>query len=158
MLEMSLSLQELILFILFVLLVVAAVYLIITLKKFSGILDGVQRMLDTNESYINDSLQKTPQISDNAVEISEIVKDSLRFTHDAVPAIMGNVTGITGSINHSVQSIDSSVSSMGEGIEQTMSAVQESATGIQNSLAMFLDALRALLLFLSELRKNKKAV
>lgn len=123
MLEMTLSLQDLGVFLLFVIAIVAGGYLILTLKRLADVLGGVKKVLDENDQTIS-------RIALNAAVITDEVRVVLKDAGGTVPGIMKNVQGITSTVHDSARKLDASVTSIGSGITETVAAVQDSARDI----------------------------
>lgn len=156
MLEAAFSLRDLGIFLLFVALLVALVYLVLTLKRLSELIGGIHRIVEENERSIKAFLDSAPEVSRNALYITESLKTGIRHSEESVPAILSNVEGITGSINSSVQSIDSSITSVGSGINSTVAALQGNTGDGGASFSLIMEALRLLLSLFSPPKRRKK--
>jgi len=142
MLEMAISIKDLGAFFIFLALMCALIYLIITLRKVSDLLGSVNKVISQNEAAIAD--------------ITESVRNSLNNADETVPGILRNVEGITGSVNNSAKSLDTSIATVGSGIVQTVAAVQESASDIGTYITIAMEAARVVKGFMAQTKGAKK--
>jgi uncharacterized protein YoxC len=131
MLEMAISIKDLGVFLLFLALMTALVYLVIALKRLADVLGGVNRVISANEEVVGELLRPVPRITSNAAEISD-------------------------SVMKSVKSIDSSIATVGSGITQTVAAVQESASDIGTYISIASEIARVVMGLMSGSKKKKK--
>lgn len=144
--QLTISLQDLGVFVLFVIAIVAGVYLILTLKRLFDILTGVKKILTDNDVLLS-------RIADNTAVITDELRIVLKDAESTLPSIMKNVQGITTTVHDSARKLDMSVHSIGSGISETVAAVQGSARdintyiGIASEVASFVSSI---------MPKNKK--
>lgn len=125
--QITISLGDLGLFILFVLAVVVGIYLVITLRNVSMVLKQAKKILDENEQPIKELIKPLPKIAKNFEGITGKVSKGVEDVDKKVPCIMKNVDGITDNLNKSTKSINTAVDTIGEGITDTLSIVQGTA-------------------------------
>ena len=77
MFDEMISWGELIVLVLFVLGSALICYLIFAVANLLRILKNVNQIIEKNKDSINDSVEKLPEITDNAAKITGMVKDNL---------------------------------------------------------------------------------
>ncbi|MBS3975808.1 MAG: hypothetical protein KGZ75_03635 [Syntrophomonadaceae bacterium] len=151
MLEMVVSIWDLGIFLLFVALMAALIYLTVALKKLSDFLSVLNRVIADNEKALE-------EIASNAAEITGSMKKSAQNTEDVVPEIIRNVQSITASVNNSVKNIDSSITTVGSSITQTVTAVKNSADNIGTYITIAQEVAQFVMGIIERARKRKKRI
>ena len=95
----SITLNELGIFIVFALIVVAVGYAIVTLKSINGLIKEATTMLQRNKDHFNQIIPNINEISENTVRISEEVKKSVGEAGEAVRTISHETTDTVLTIN-----------------------------------------------------------
>lgn len=148
MLEMTISLQDLGVFLLFVISIVAGGYLIVALKRLVDILGGVKKILTENDQTIS-------RIALNAAVITDEVRIVLKDAEGTVPSIMKNVQGITSTVHDSARKLDLSVTTIGSGITETVAAVQDSARDINTYISIATEVAAFVIKMLPQKKKRR---
>jgi len=105
MFDKMISWGELITLVLFVLGSVLICYLIITLANLLRILKKVNEIIDKNKDNINRSVEKLPEITDNAAKITGKVKDNI----DSLGKIVGDVEKISDTVKKGAETIQNDI-------------------------------------------------
>ncbi len=140
--NITFTLYELGLIIVFALVVVGAIYLIITIKKVYELIGNVQRTLQTNEANINKTLSTLPIVLARADDIATNVQLSAREFGTTAPLILRNVSAISSSLKDSADLVVHSVDVIGTGISETVDTVKESSGDVINYVKVIMEAVR----------------
>lgn len=119
MLNMTVSLQDIFIFLILILLIVLGAYLILALRNANEVLKYARNILKTNEESIEKLIKPIPVITEN---LAKATKDA--------PEVMANMKAITGTIKDGVVKAEEAVDVIGEGIAETVSVVRGSAEDI----------------------------
>ena len=95
----SITLNELGIFIVFALIVVAGGYAIVTLKNINGLIKMASATLQRNQDHLNQIIPNINEISENTARISEEVKKSVGEAGEAVRTISHETTDTVLTIN-----------------------------------------------------------
>ncbi len=139
-----LTLYDLGLIIVFALVVVGAIYLIITIKKVYELIGTVQRTLQTNEMNINKTLSTLPEVLTRADDIAANMQLGAREFGTTAPVILHNVSAISGSLKDGADIVVHSVDVIGTGISETVNTVKESSGDAIDFIKIIIEAVRYL--------------
>ncbi|MGA9534821.1 MAG: hypothetical protein WBR24_02830 [Desulfobacterales bacterium] len=95
----SITLNELGIFIVFALIVVAAGYAIVTLKNINGLIKVASATLQRNQDHLNQIIPNINEISENTARISEELKKSVGEAGEAIRTISHETTDTVLTIN-----------------------------------------------------------
>ena len=95
----SITLNELGIFIVFALIVVAAGYAIVTLKNINGFYKAASATLQRNQDHLNQIIPNINEISENTARISEELKKSVGEAGAAIKTISHQTTDTVLTIN-----------------------------------------------------------
>ena len=95
----SITFNELGIFLVFVLIVVAGGYAIVTLKNINGLIQMASATLQRNQDHLNQIIPNINEISENTARISEEVKKSIGEAGEAVRTISHETTDTVLTIN-----------------------------------------------------------
>ena len=110
----SITLNELGIFIVFALIVVAGGYAIVTLKNINGLIKVASATLQRNQDHLNQIIPNINEISENTVRISEEVKKSVGEAGEAVRTISHETTDTVSTINETAEYLAEYALVMGE--------------------------------------------
>lgn len=148
--NMTLTLEELLIFIVYLLGIGLGVFLIIAIKNIVGILKRINGLLDENQESINSILQETPLIMENVNKITADVEDSIKTLKPSVTNIVKNVDTISDDVTETIDKVTYTVDVVGESIEDTVDSLKNHKGTIVNYLNMFLDISKILKSLLSK--------
>jgi len=97
--QASITLNELGIFIVFALIVVAGGYAIVTLKNINGLVKVASATLQINQDHLNQIIPNINEISENTARISEEVKKSVGEAGEAIRTISHETTDTVLTIN-----------------------------------------------------------
>ena len=89
--NITISLEELGLFVLFILILGVGAYLAVTLKNLNGLVKEIRELLDANRKNIDQSLTHLPAIAENLNEASYGVKKGVNQTEAIIEQVSANV-------------------------------------------------------------------
>lgn len=110
----SITLNELGIFIVFALFVVAGGYAIVTLKNINGLIKVALATLQKNQDHLNQIIPNINEISENTARISEEIKKSVDEAGEAVRAISHETTDTVLTINETADYMAKYVLVIGE--------------------------------------------
>lgn len=122
----TITLEELMLFILFLLAVGLGIFLILAIKNIVGILKKVNKIVDDNEKSINTILKEAPIILDNVNKITGDVQETIEAVTPSITHIVKNVDVISTDVTETVEKITYTVDVVGESIEETADMLRDS--------------------------------
>jgi predicted PurR-regulated permease PerM len=99
------TLQEIAVFILFLLAVGVGVYLIIALRNINSLTREINQVVEANRSSIDLTLSYLPEISENLRESSIGIRKSVCQTEAAIDVLTDNVTDAVTTVNKAADSI-----------------------------------------------------
>lgn len=105
MLEIMISLGELVTIVLFILGSALIVFLILALSNLIRVLKNVNQLVEKNKDSINKTVEKLPEIADNASKITGMVKNNL----NDIQHVFENVGKISDSVKNSVDTIQKDI-------------------------------------------------
>ncbi len=135
----TITLQDLMLFILFLLAVGIGIFLILAIKNLVGILKKVNKIVDDNEKSINTILKETPIILDNVNKITGDVHDTIEAVTPSITNIVSNVDVIATDVTSTVEKVTYTVDVVGESLEETVEMLNESRKTVSNYLSMIIE-------------------
>lgn len=148
--NMTLTLEELLIFIVYLLGIGLGVFLIIAIKNIVGILKKLNGILDENQESINSILHETPLIMENVNKITADVEDSIKTLKPSVTNIVKNVDTISDDVTETIDKVTYTIDVVGESIEDTVDSLNNHKSTIVNYLNMFLDISKILKSVLSK--------
>lgn len=143
MLNMTVSLYDIFMFLIFVLLIIFGVYLILATRNANEVLKYTKNILKTNEESIEKLIKPIPTITENLAKASE----------DA-PDVLENMKDITGIIKVGVSKAEDAVEVIGEGISETVSVVKDSAEDITTYIKIISEVIKIVFGFFGRSQKN----
>jgi predicted PurR-regulated permease PerM len=99
----SITLNELGIFIIFILIAVAVGYAIVTLKNMNGFIKRANDLLQRNTDHFNRIIPNIYQISENTANISEEFKNSIGEAGEAIRTISHETTDTVSTINETAE-------------------------------------------------------
>jgi uncharacterized protein YoxC len=147
--DITLTLYDLGLFIVFVLVVVAVVYLILTMKKVYDLLGHAQRTLQTNEANINKTFSTLPVLLERTEDIAANLQLGAREFGATAPIILQNVSALSGSLKNSADIVVHSVDVIGMGISETAGTVKDNLGDVITYIKIITEAVRYIVHYFS---------
>lgn len=135
----TITLEELMLFILFLLAVGLGIFLILAIKNIVGILKKVNKIVDDNEKSINTILKEAPIILDNVNKITEDVQETIEVVTPSITHIVNNVDIISTDVTETVEKVTYTVDVVGDSIQETADMLKDSKKTISNYLNMIIE-------------------
>ncbi|WP_041701813.1 hypothetical protein [Gottschalkia acidurici] len=135
----TITVEELMKLILFLVAVGIGCYLIIAIRNIVGILKRVRVLVDENANYIDSVLKDTPEIIENISKITLDLKDNVEIISPTIPKIVENISSISEDVSESVEKVNYTVEVVGDSIEETASSLRESRSNITTYLNIILE-------------------
>jgi uncharacterized protein YoxC len=139
--NVTVTLYDLGLLVLFGLLVVALVYFIVIARKFYDLLGNVHKTLEENETNIKRTLAVLPEMLDKADDIASNMQVGAREFGTSVPTIIHNFSTISDSLRDSADLVVDSVDLIGTGISETVYNVKERSGDVVSYVKIIVEAL-----------------
>jgi methyl-accepting chemotaxis protein len=103
--NITITLEELGFFILFLLVLGVGAYLVATLKNLNGLVGEIRELLDANRKNIDQTLANLPVITENLNEASFGVKRGVNQTEGVIEQVSANVGDTLIAVNKTADSI-----------------------------------------------------
>lgn len=139
--NVSVTLYDLGLLVLFGLLVVAITYFIVIARKFYDLLGNVHKTLEANETNIKRTLAVLPEMLEKTDDIASNMQLGAREFGTAVPTIIHNFSAISDSLRDSADLVVDSVDLIGTGISETVYNVKERSGDVVSYVKIIVEAL-----------------
>ena len=137
--DVTITLEQLMLFILFLVAIGLGVVLIMAIMNVVGILKKVNKIVDDNEKSINTMLKEAPIIMDNVNKLTEDVQETVDTLTPSITHIVQNVDTISTDVTQTVEKVTYTVDIVGESIEETADMLKDSKKSIANYLNMIME-------------------
>ena len=137
--NMTVNLQDLMMFVLFLLGIGLGVFLILAIKNMVGILKSVNNIIDENEKSINTILKEAPLILDNVNKITADVQHTIEEVTPSLASIVKNVDDISTDVTQTVDKVTHTVDVVGDSVEETLEMLEESRNSIANYLNIIIE-------------------
>ncbi len=132
--DMTISLRELLFVILFIALIAAVVYLIITLKNISTAVKSVTLLVDSNSANLTEIIDSLPKIAKN-----------LKETTDKAPEIMENINSVVSDVRGSVDTVTDTVDVVGAAVSKTTLDITEKADIVTQYISLGAEIVRSII-------------
>jgi uncharacterized protein YoxC len=139
--NVTVTLYDLGLLVLFVLMVVAITYFIVIARKFYDLLGNVHKTLEANETNIKRTLTVLPEMLEKADDIASNVQLGAREFGTSVPTIIHNFSAISDSLRDSADLVVDSVDLIGTGISETVYNVKERSDDVISYVKIIMEAM-----------------
>jgi len=139
--NVTVTLYDLGLLVLFGLLVVAIIYLIVIARKFYDLLGNVHKTLEANETNIQRALTVLPEMLEKTDDIASNLQLGAREFGTFVPTIIHNFSAISDSLRDSADLVVDSVDLIGTGISKTVYNVKERSSDVASYAKIIMEAL-----------------
>ncbi|MDZ4059528.1 MAG: hypothetical protein U1D64_05735 [Bacteroidales bacterium] len=139
--NVTVTLYDLGLLVLFSLLVVAIIYLIVIARKFYDLLGNVHKTLEANETNIKRALTILPEVLEKTDDIASNMQLGAREFGTAVPTIIHNFSAISDSLRDSADLVVDSVDLIGTGISETVYNVKERSEDVVSYVKIIVETL-----------------
>lgn len=139
--NVTVTLYDLGLLVLFGLLVVAIIYLIVIARKFYDLLGNVHKTLEANETNIQRALTVLPEMLEKTDDIASNLQLGAREFGASVPTIIHNFSAISDSLRDSADLVVDSVDLIGTGISKTVYNVKERSSDVASYAKIIMEAL-----------------
>ena len=121
MFDEMISWGELIVLVLFVLGSALMCYLILAVANLLRILKNVNQIIEKNKDNINQSVEKLPEITDNAAKITSMVKDNL----DGLGKVVGDVGKISETVKKGAETIQNDIILKAKSLLEIIDAIKK---------------------------------
>ena len=135
----SITLEQLMVFILFLLAIGLGIFLILAIKNIVDILKKVNGIVDDNEKSINTILKEAPIILDNVNKITADVQETVEHVTPSITNIVQNVDNISTDVTTTVDNVTHTVDVVGESVEETVEMLKDSTNTIANYLNIIIE-------------------
>lgn len=139
--NVTITLYDLGLLVLFVLLVVAIIYFILIARKIYDLLGNVHKTLEANETNIQRALTVLPEMLEKTDDIASNLQLGAREFGTFVPTIIHNFSAISDSLRDSADLVVDSVDLIGTGISKTVYNVKERSSDVASYAKIIMEAL-----------------
>jgi uncharacterized protein YoxC len=139
--NVTVTLYDLGLLVLFGLLVVAIIYLIVIARKFYDLLGNVHKTLEANETNIQRALTVLPEMLEKTDDIASNLQLGAREFGTFVPTIIHNFSAISDSLRDSADLVVDSVDLIGTKINKTVYNVKERSSDVASYAKIIMEAL-----------------
>jgi uncharacterized protein YoxC len=147
--NVTVTLYDLGLLVLFVLLVVAIIYFILIARKIYDLLGDVHKTFEENEKNLNKTLTVLPEILEKTDDIATNVQLGAREFGTSVPIIVNNFSAISDSLRDSADLVVDSVDLIGTGISETVFNVKERSNDIVSYVKIIMEAMHYIVNYLT---------
>ncbi len=147
--NVTITLYDLGLLVLFVLLVVAIIYFILIARKIHDLLGNVHKTLEANEKNLNRTLTILPEILEKTDDIASNVQLGARELGTSVPIIVNNFSAISDSLRDSADLVVDSVDLIGTGISETVFNVKERSNDVVSYVKIIMEAMHYIVNYLT---------
>lgn len=135
----TITLEELMIFIVFLLAIGLGVFLILAIKNIVTILSKINKIVDENEKSIDTILKETPLILENVNKITGDVQETIESVKPSVTSIVKNVDAISEDVTETIDKVTYTVDVIGETIEETVEVLNSNKGTIVNYLNIVLE-------------------
>jgi uncharacterized protein YoxC len=146
--NVTVTLCDLGLLVIFVLLVVAITYFILIARKFYDLLGNVHKTLEANETNIKRILTVLPEMLEKTDDIASNMQLGAREFGASVPTIIHNFSAISDSLRDSADFVVDSVDLIGTGISETVYNVKERSGDVVSYVKIIVEALHYIVNYL----------
>lgn len=129
--DATLTIQDLLKFILFLLGIGVLTYLIIILRNLSKILGQVRIIADENAKEIDTTIKQLPEISENVNAITKEAKDTLINLQPEINGLLHNVNSISTKVEGITNLIDDTTHKVGDTVGIVTDSISETATAFK---------------------------
>ncbi|MDZ4133485.1 MAG: hypothetical protein U1E11_10150 [Dethiobacteria bacterium] len=147
--DVTVTLYDLGLLVLFVLLVVAISSFIVVARKFYDLLGNLHKTLEANETNIKRSLAVLPEMLEKTDDIASNMQLGAREFGASVPTIIHNFSAISDSLRDSADLVVDSVDLIGTGISETVYNVKERSGDVASYAKIIMEALHYIVNYLT---------
>jgi uncharacterized protein YoxC len=147
--NVTLTLYDLGLLVLFMLLVVALIYFIIIARKFYDLLGNVHKTLEANETNIKRTLTVFPEMLEKTDDIASNLQLAAREFGISAPTILHNISTASDSLRDSADLVVNSVDMIGSGISETVYNVKERSGDVAFYVKTIMDAFQYMVNYLT---------
>ncbi len=137
--DTTIRLEELMIFIVFLLGIGLGVFLIMAIKNLATILKNINKIVEENEKSIDTILKEAPPIMENVNKITRDLQETLEDVKPSVTNIVKNVDTISDDITETIDKVAYTVDIVGEGIEGGVEALNSNKGAIVNYLNIILE-------------------
>jgi len=142
--NVTLTLYDLGLLVLFILFVVAIIYFIIIARKFYELLGNVHKTLEANETNIKRTLTVLPEMLEKTDDIASNMQVGAREFGTSAPTIIHNFSSISHSLKDSADLVVTSVDLIGTELSETVYNVKEKSGDVVSYVKIIMEALHYL--------------
>ncbi len=151
--NVTVTLYDLGLLVLFVLLVVAIFSIIVVARKFYDLLGNLHKNLEANETNIKRTLAVLPAMLEKTDDIASNMQLGAREFGTSLPTIIHNFSAISDSLRNSADLVVNSVDLIGTGISETVYNVKERSGDVVSYVKIIVEALHYIVNYLTT-KKN----
>lgn len=147
--NVTVTLYDLGLLVLFGLLVVAIIYFIVIARKFYDLLGNLHKTLEANETNIKRTLAVLPEMLEKTDDIASNIQLGTREFGTSLPTIIHNFGAISDSLRNSADLVVNSVDLIGTGISETVYNVKERSGDVVSYVKIIVEALHYIVNYLT---------
>ena len=136
------TLQDLMLFLVCALGIAAGILLLPILWNIKKVVDALRSLVETNQEFIQKTIQTMPGILENAGQISSNVRETTEKLKFSVPVILQEVEYITSAAKGSIALAGDVIENMGTGINETIASYKKDTPDFMAYLHIFEEALQ----------------
>jgi hypothetical protein len=128
------SLQDLMLFLVCVLVIAAGILLIPILWNIKKVAGNLRTLTETNQEFVNKTISTLPGIFENVGQISSNVRETTDQLKVSVPVILHEVECVTGAAKGSIELAGVVMENLGSGINETVAVYKKDTPGFMGYL------------------------
>jgi hypothetical protein len=138
----QLTLQELMIFLVYALGIAAGILLLLNLWNIKKVLGILRPLVETNQEFIKKTIRKMPEIFENVEQISSNVRETTDKLKVSVPVILQEVECVTNAAKGSIELAGAVMENMGSGINETIAAYKKDTPGFMDYIHIFEEVLQ----------------
>jgi hypothetical protein len=136
------TLQDLMLFLVCALGIVAGILLIPILWNIKKVVGIIRPLIETNQEFIKKTIRTMPVIIENVEQISIDVRETTDKLKVSVPVIIQEVESVTSAAKGSIELAGAVMENMGSGINETVAAYKKDAPDFMTYVHIIEEALQ----------------
>lgn len=136
------SLQDLMLFLLYGLGIVAGILLLPILWDIKKVIGSLRSLVETNHEIINKSIRTMPGILQNMEQTSSNVKETTDQLKLSVPVILREVEFVTSAAKGNIKLASVMMENIGFGVNETIAVTKQDISGVMDYIHIFEEILQ----------------
>ena len=135
----TITIQELLTFIIYLLGIGLLVYLIMLIKNANKLVLKARRIVEENEREIDTTLKQLPEISVNINDITEDVKKLIQTVSPEVRDLITNTSSITDKLDTTSEKVFDAVDLVSDSLSKTAITIQDNVRNITDYIKLIIE-------------------